>query len=328
MHVGFIGLGLMGQPMALNLARAGTPLVVWNRTAATCEPLAAAGARVAADPAEVFATADTVLLMLAGPEAIDQVLGRGTPAFAAYLAGRTIVHMGTTAPSYSRGLEADVVAAGGRYVEAPVSGSRTPAEAGELVAMLAGDPAATRPVRPLLAPMCRDAVECGPVPNALRMKLAVNLYLITMVTGLAEAVHFADRHGLDVSLLVDVLDAGPMASGVSRVKAHKLLDHDFAAQAAVADVLMNNRLIAGAARESGVASPVLDACHELFAETVALGHGGADMVAVVRAIEARTARRGAPPERGDAGRAAGFVSGGGAGSGAAGGAASGAVAVQ
>jgi 3-hydroxyisobutyrate dehydrogenase len=331
MHIGFIGLGLMGQPMALNLARAGTPLMVWNRTAAKCQRLEAAGARVATDPAEVFAAADVVLLMLAGPEAIDQVLGRGTPGFPANVAGRTIVHMGTTAPSYSRGLEADVVAAGGRYVEAPVSGSRTPAEAGELVAMLAGDPAATRRVRPLLAPMCRDAVECGPVPNALRMKLAVNLYLITMVTGLAEAVHFADRHGLDLRLLVDVLDAGPMASGVSRVKAHKLLDHDFAAQAAAADVLMNNRLIAEAARESGVASPVLDACHELFAETVALGHGGADMVAVVRAIEARTAGRGATPEAGDAGPIdgrTGFAAGDGAASGAAGGPVAGAVPVQ
>jgi 3-hydroxyisobutyrate dehydrogenase len=225
--------------------------------------------------------------------------------------------MGTTAPSYSQGLEVDVVAAGGRYVEAPVSGSRTPAEAGELVAMLAGAPAATREVRPLFAPMCRDAVDCGPVPNALRMKLAVNLYLITMVTGLAEAVHFADRHGLDLRQFLDVLDAGPMASSVSRVKAHKLVDHDFAPQAAVADVLMNNRLVAEAARESGLASPVLDACHDLFAETVALGHGEADMVAVVRAdmvavvraIEARTAGRGAGSGAEGAGSGAGRVAG-------------------
>jgi 3-hydroxyisobutyrate dehydrogenase len=313
MNVGFIGLGLMGAPMAANLARAGTPLVVWNRTVAKCEQFRAAGARVAADPAEVFASTDVVLLMLAGPEAIDRVLGRGGPGFGANVAGRTIVHMGTTAPSYSQGLEVDVVAAGGRYVEAPVSGSRIPAEAGELVAMLAGDPAATRAVRPLFVPMCRDAVDCGPVPNALRMKLAVNLYLITMVTGLAEAVHFADRHGLDMRQFLDVLDAGPMASSVSRVKAHKLVDHDFAAQAAAVDVLMNNRLVAEAARESGLASPLLDACHELFTETVALGHGGADMVAVVRAIEARTAGRGAGSGAEDAGSGGGRAAGSGGG---------------
>ncbi|GLY83189.1 NAD(P)-dependent oxidoreductase [Actinoallomurus iriomotensis] len=304
MDIGFAGLGLMGRPMALNLARAGTPLVVWNRTAAKCEELRAAGARVAAGPAELFARTRTVILMLAGEEAIDQVLARATPDFGARVAGRTIVHMGTTSPAYSRGLEADVRAAGGAYVEAPVSGSRTPAEEGRLVAMLAGDDAAVRAVRPLLAPMCHETTVCGAVPGALYMKLAVNLYLITMVTGLAEAAHFAERHGLDLRRFAEVLDKGPMASAVSRVKTRKLLDQDFAAQAAAADVLMNNRLVAGAARESGVASPLLDVCHALYDETVALGHGRADMVAVVRAIEERTDRHAeaVPAGRGEGAR--------------------------
>ncbi len=289
MEIGFIGLGLMGEPMARNLLRAGTPLRVWNRTAAKSEALRAAGARVAATPAEVFAATETVLLMLAGPEAIDRVLGRGTPEFPARVADRTIVHLGTTAPGYSRDLEADIRAAGGRYVEAPVSGSRVPAEAGRLVGMLAGDPAATRAVRPLLAPLCHQVFDCGPVPNALSMKLAVNLYLITMVTGLAEAVHFADRLGLDLRQFQAILDAGPMASDVSRVKARKLVDRDLTAQAAAADVLMNNDLIAAAARAAGLASPLLDVCRRLYTETVEQGHGRADMVAVVRAIERRTA---------------------------------------
>jgi 3-hydroxyisobutyrate dehydrogenase len=302
MNIGFIGLGLMGQPMALNLARAGTPLVVWNRTAAKSEVLRSAGAQVAASPAEVFAEAGVVLLMLAGEEAIDQTLGRATPDFAVNVAGHTIVHMGTTAPSYSRALDVDVRAVGGRYVEAPVSGSRGPAEAGELVAMLAGEPTEAESLRPLLRPMCHQTILCGPVPSALYLKLAVNLYLITMVTGLAEAVHFADRHGLDMRRFLAVLDAGPMASSVSRVKALKLVGNDFAAQAAAADVLMNNRLVAAAARESDLASPLLDVCHELYAETVAQGHGHADMVAVVHAIEERTARlragrRVPPPDR-------------------------------
>ncbi len=286
--VGFIGLGIMGQPMALNLARAGTPLVVWNRTAARCEPLRQAGSAVAASPAEVFQRAGTVILMLADEAATDAVLGRGTPRFAARLAGRTVIPMGTTSAGYSRALEADVRAAGGRYVEAPVSGSRGPAEQGRLVAMLAGDEATVARVRPLLAPLCRQAVECGAVPAALLMKLAVNIFLITQVTGLAEAFHFADRHGLDHRRFLDVLDAGPMASDVSRAKAGKLLARDFEAQAAIADVLKNNALIAGQARASALASPLIDACHALYAETAALGHGDADMAAVLYALEART----------------------------------------
>lgn len=300
MNIGFIGLGVMGQPMALRLARSGTPLVVWNRTASRTAPLRAAGAEVAADPGEVFARTDVVFLMLADDHATDAVLGRGGPDFAARVAGRVVVHMGTTSPAYSRALEADVRAAGGSYVEAPVSGSRVPAENGRLVAMLAGEERAVETVRPLLAPLCQETFVCGPVPDALLMKLSVNLFLITLVTGLTEAFHFAERQGLDRRLLLDVLDAGPMASPVSRMKAPKLLAGDFEVQAAVLDVLKNNRLIAEAARASGTASPLLDVCHALFEETVSLGHGGEDMVAVLRAIEARTA---AGPARAAADRA-------------------------
>lgn len=287
--VGFLGLGVMGRPMALNLVRAGTGLVVWNRTAAKSEPLRAAGASVAETPADVLRRTRVVFLMLADGPAIDSALGRGAPGFAANVRGRVVVHMGTTSPGYSRGLEADVRAAGGRYVEAPVSGSRGPAEAGELIAMLAGEPSAVETVRPLVGPMCGEVFVCGPVPQALQMKLAVNLYLITMVTGLAEAFHFAERHGLDGRRLLEVLDAGPMASTVSRAKARKLLDRDFSVQASIANVLDNNRLIAEAARAARLASPLLDACHALYGETAALGHGEADMAAVVRALEARTA---------------------------------------
>src|SRR5689334_8205592 len=168
----------MGQPMALNLARAVAAigvagLVVWNRTASRAEPLRAAGARVAGSPGEVFRRAGEVLLLLLGDEAaIDAVVDRGGARCAHYVAGRTIVHMGTTAPDYSRELEAAVRGGGGRYVEAPVSGSRTPAEAGELVAMLAGEPDAVDAVRPLLVPVCRDTFGCGPVPGGLLMKLS------------------------------------------------------------------------------------------------------------------------------------------------------------
>lgn len=286
--VGFLGLGVMGRPMALNLARAGTPVTVWNRTPERCDPVRAAGAKVAQSAAEVCGQAEVVILMLVDGPAIDGTLGRGTPAFASNVADRTVVHMGTTSPEYSRGLEAAVRAAGGRYVESPVSGSRKPAEAGELVAMLAGEPSAVEQVRPLLRPMCRQTVVCGPAPNALLMKLAVNVFLITMVTGLAEATHFAARHGLDLAQFADVLDTGPMASNVSRTKVRKLIGADFAVEASISNVLENNRLIADQARATGIASPLLDVCHTLYDETLTLGLGETDMAAVIRAIERRT----------------------------------------
>src|ERR1051326_4617963 len=167
--IGFIGLGTMGEAMALTLVKAGKRLIVWNRTRARTEILAAAGANVAREPADVFAQSATVFLMLVDGGAVDTVLDRGGTGFAARVTGRTVVPMGTTSPAYSRGLEADIRSVGGYYVEAPVSGSRKPAEAGQLVAMLAGDAEAVAHARPLLAPMCRETVICGPVPNALLM---------------------------------------------------------------------------------------------------------------------------------------------------------------
>ncbi len=287
--VGFIGLGLMGEPMALNLARAGTPLVVWNRTAGKTESLAQAGAAVANDPADVFGRCDVVILMLRNEAATDFVLARHTPRFGSRVSGRTIVNMATPSPGYSTALEAEVVAQGGQYLEAPVSGSRAPAAAGQLVAMLAGAPATIALAQPTLNHMCRTLVTCGPTPNALIMKFAVNLYMICMVTGLAEAVHFAERHGIDLATFVAVLDASPMASDVSRVKATKLASHDYAAQATIANVLENITLVVDAARATRTALPLLDLCHSLYAEAAEVLRSDVDMVAVIRAIERRSA---------------------------------------
>ena len=285
--MGFIGLGTMGEPMAMNLARAGVKLLVWNRSGAKCARLGAAGAAIAADLDELFAQCQTSVLMLADGAAIDAVLDRFGTAFATRVHGQLIVNMGTVPPAYSAALAAEIAAAGGRYVEAPVSGSRTPAEAGQLVAMVAGESEEVATVRALVGPMCRTSFACGPVPGALAMKLAVNTFLITMVTGLAEAAHFADRHGLDLGQFVAVLDAGPMASDVSRIKGAKLLAQDFSRQAGIADVLKNNRLVIDAAREANAASPLMDACLALYGETEAMGLAGDDMVAVIRAFERR-----------------------------------------
>ena len=286
--IGFIGLGTMGEPMAMNLARAGIRLVVWNRSTAKCAPLTAAGAATAADLDELFARCETVVLMLADGAAIDDVLDRIGVAFATRVHGRLIVNMGTVPPAYSGALAAEITAAGGRYVEAPVSGSRTPAEAGQLVAMVAGASDDVATVRELIGPMCRVSFACGTVPSALAMKLAVNTFLITMVTGLAEATHFASRHGLDLDQFVAVLDAGPMASDVSRIKAAKLLTQDFSRQAGISDVLKNNWLVVDAARQANAASPLMDACHALYRETEAMGLAEADMVAVIHAFERRS----------------------------------------
>lgn len=285
--VGFIGLGIMGLPMARNLLRHGFPLLAWNRSAGPARDLAEQGAMIAGDPPEVFARCRVVVLMLADEPAVDAVLRRGTPEFETSVRDSVMVQMGTFSPDYSRALAAEVTAAGGHYVEAPVSGSRSPATEGTLVAMHAGDPAAVAEAIPIIDVMCAQRFDCGAVPSALIMKLAVNLFLITQVTGLAESFHFAARHDLDAGLLRDILDAGPMASAVSRAKTAKLVDGDFTAQAAIGDVHKNCVLVDNAARAAGAADPLLRVCRELFRESAGLGDHAQDMAAVIRAIAAR-----------------------------------------
>lgn len=288
-RVGFIGLGIMGKPMALRLAQAGTRLIVWNRSPEAVAELVAAGAKPADSPQTVMRSSRLMLMMLRDEAAIDEVLHPDSRELPWLVAGRTIINMGTVSPDYSRRLGERIRAAGGRFVEAPVSGSRRPAELGELVAMVAGADEDVAEVIPLLEPMCSSVTACGRVPDAMNMKLAVNTCLIAVVTGLAESFHVADELGLDRTLLRQILDAGQMSSPISRVKTAKLVDGDFAPQAAIGDVLMNAQLIFDQARRLQIASPILDVCRDLYREAVARGDGANDMVGVVRAIVDRTA---------------------------------------
>ncbi len=286
-RVGFIGLGIMGRPMAANLQRSGVSLSVWNRSSEAATALAALGATVTRSPAEVFEASDIVFVMLASQDAVDTVLRRGTASFGEMVGGHVVVQLGTTSPGFSAALGGDVEAAGGRYVEAPVSGSRVPAERGELVGLVAGAPGDVEVVVPLLERMCREVVRCGQVPSATGTKLAVNLYLCTMVAALAEAYHLAAGLGLDLAVLQRALDCGPMASPVSVLKLAKLVERDFTVQAAVTDVHTNTRLIADAARSAEVDTPLLDVARALFRETEQSGRGALDMAAVVTALELR-----------------------------------------
>lgn len=284
MNVGFAGLGTMGLPMAANLLRAGRALHVWNRTPTRSTPLLELGATRAESVDALFRACDVVLLMLADEAAVDAVVGRHAPGFGARIGGRTIVHLGTTAPAHSASLARELGARGARYVEALVSGSRIQAERGELVGMLAGDEAALETVLPLLAPLCRRTFHCGGVPGALRMKLAVNHYLIALVTALAETVHAARASGIDTALLREILDAGPMASEVSRIKLAKLVHEDFSPQAAVRDVATIAELVLAQADDAGAQAPLIRACAALYRRACDDGLGSEDMAGVIRAL--------------------------------------------
>ncbi len=269
----------MGEPIASRLLAAGRPLLVWSRTPEKTLALAQRGADVADSVEDLLQGADTVLLMLANGSATDDVLMRGTSRFEQLVAGHLFINLGTASPDYSVRLAFDIAQAGGTFVEAPVSGSRVPAERGELVGMLAGDPGPVATARGILEPACRAQYFCGNVPGALRMKIAINSYLLTTVAGLVEAFRLAEKVGVDLSTFVDILGSGPMASGVSEGKLRKLLAGDFAAQAAVADVSTNARLVSELASDYGVDMPLLEVARLLY-ERAASRTPDLDMVAI------------------------------------------------
>ncbi len=236
-EIGFIGLGTMGVPIALNLARAGQRLVVWNRTAAKHAPLVAVGASAAGSLGELFERCALIIMMPSDEPAIDGILDRDGPAFIERVSRRTLVNMATVSADYSAALSQAIERAGGRYVEAPVSGSRRPAELAELVAMVAGERAPAEQAMTVLSATCRKLVYCGAVPNALRMKHATNLVLIPTMIAVAEAAAYARRAGLPLEAFGEILLAGQMASDLLRAKIPKVVAGDFSAQASVVNVL-------------------------------------------------------------------------------------------
>jgi 3-hydroxyisobutyrate dehydrogenase len=200
--------------------------------------------------------------------------------------------MGTTQPHYSESLCLEVEEAGGNYIECPVSGSKRQAESRELVAMMAGKATLFPSITPLIKAMCKTVVPCGNIPGALNMKIAVNLYLLNMVTGLAEAYHFAEEKQLDTEKFVQVLNASPMASAVSKIKLDKLLTRDFSKQASIIDVLAVANLIKEGLDETELDSPLARTSHALYQEAVDMGYGEIDMIGIIELLRARHLKTG------------------------------------
>ena len=284
--IGFIGLGTMGRPMALNLIQAGYTLNLWNRNPAASELFLGTESHIAASSLEVFERSAIVLLMLSDDGAIDAVLERHGAGFPARVRGRLVVHMGTTSACYSEQLAIAITAAGGRYVEAPVSGSSVPAQDAQLVAMLAGTTADTTLVTPLFNAMCRRTVYCGDVPKALQMKFSVNLLLLGMITALAESVHLATKQGLDLATFLDIVLAGQMSNDIIRVKGAKMVQRDFSPEASITTVQATGALIVDAARKAGANAPLANFCLQLVERTELAGHAEHDVTAILTTIEA------------------------------------------
>ena len=197
MRVGFIGLGRMGYPMASNVASAGFPLTVWNRTVAKAEELASeTGAALASTPADLVRGVDVVVTMVADGEVLAD-LYTGSGAMCGSLAAGTVcVDMSTVSPVESRQVAEAVEAAGGRFVDAPVSGSTAIATAGTLTIMAGGQADDVETIRPVFEAMGSRIYHMGPVGSGATIKLAVNSIVYGLGQAVAEALVLAEAAGI------------------------------------------------------------------------------------------------------------------------------------
>ncbi|WFB11803.1 NAD(P)-dependent oxidoreductase [Streptomyces sp. LX-29] len=277
--VAVLGTGIMGAPMARNLARAGLDVRVWNRTRAKAEPLAEAGARVADTPAEAVDGADAVLTMLYDGAAVLDTMGRAAPALRP---GALWIQSTTAGVEALVGLSRLAAERGLVFIDAPVLGTRQPAESGQLIVLAAGP----EPVRPALAPLF-DAIgsrtvwvgDDGAQSTASSLKLVVNSWVLALNNATGEALALARGLDVDPRHFLDAVAEGPLDNGYLRVKAQQILTGDLTPSFATATAEKDARLIVAAGERTGVRLDLAAAGADRFHRAVSQGHGLDDMAA-------------------------------------------------
>jgi 3-hydroxyisobutyrate dehydrogenase len=204
MQIGVAGLGAMGSAIAARLVEVGHEVTVWNRTSAKTEPLAAAGAKVAASPSAVAAASEAIITILTDGTAIDAVYGGPAGLLAGDVKGKLFIEMSTVPPGVETALAPKVRGKGAIFVECPVGGSTAPARQGKLLGLMGAEPADAARARPILEQLCRKVEHCGPVAAGASMKLAINLPLMVGWQAYAEAFAIARDVGWQPKRLLDL----------------------------------------------------------------------------------------------------------------------------
>ena len=274
--VALLGTGTMGAGMAANIARAGLPLQVWNRSRDKAEPLAELGATVADTPAEAVRGADVVLTMLFDADSVAATMEQAREGLAP---GAVWLQQSTVGVEGSDRLVALARDLGVVYVDAPVLGTRGPAESGALVVLAAGPEDVRDQVQPILDAIGSRTLWLGAAGEASRLKLAANAWVITVVEGIAEALALTRSLGLDPALFLEAVAGGAMDAPYVGVKGRAMLAGDFEPSFAVSGAAKDADLIVAAARGAGVELAVVEAARDHLARALAAGHGDQDLSA-------------------------------------------------
>jgi 3-hydroxyisobutyrate dehydrogenase-like beta-hydroxyacid dehydrogenase len=281
MRVAFLGLGIMGRPMAANLVKAGHEVTTWNRSPGKDVE----GARSVASPAEAARGTEVVWMCVSDTQAVENLLFGPQGVSEALAEGMTIVDSSTIAPSATLKFAERVRPQGVQYVDAPMTGSKAGAESGTLIFFVGGEDTAIEKIKPLFAAMGKKFFRVGETGKGHAAKLAMNLQIALIYEGFAEGLTLAAKLGVDATTLVSLIEASMVRSGVVEYKAPFVLKRDFSPNFPLRLMHKDIRLALSAAKEARVKLPALETVEEIYELATEEGHADLDYAATLTLLE-------------------------------------------
>jgi len=283
--VGYLGMGIMGTAMAARLVDAGYDVTVWNRSKEKCEPVASKGAKVADTPQKLIEACDVTFACTSDPASARAVVFGENGVLAGITAGKRYVDMSTIDEETACEIGAAIVAKGGRFLEAPVSGSKGPAINGQLVILSAGEEALQKEVQPCFDIMGKRTFFLGEVGCGARMKLVINTIMATNMVALCEGLAVGTEAGLKGTDILEVVKEGAIASPLYGLKGPKILEGDYAVNFPLKHQQKDVRLTMALAEKVMQPMPVSAAANEVYKAAAASGRADDDMSAVYEAVK-------------------------------------------
>ncbi len=283
--IGFIGLGIMGKPMAGHILAAGYPLTVYNRTAGKTESLASRGARVAESPREVAAAAEIIIVIVSDSPDVEQVVAGEKGILEKIQPGSIVVDMSTISPRVEQRLEGLLRKKSCELIDAPVSGGDVGAQKGTLAIMAGGRREVFERVRPVFETMGKTITHCGPVGSGQLTKLCNQILVSVTLQGVAEALLLARKNGLDPKVMIEAVAGGAAGSWQLSNLGPRIVDRDFAPGFMVDLLQKDLRLVFEAADASSTPLPVTSMVRQFFAGAQAAGHGREGTQVLYRVME-------------------------------------------
>ena len=287
--LGFLGLGIMGYPMARNLLRAGHEVALWSHTAEKAKELAATEkGKLCATPKDVAQNADCIFLCV-GDTAMSEQINLGSDGVIEGIRpGAVVADASTISPSGSRRIGAALAKKGAHYLDVPCTGSTPGANAGTLTFMVGGDQAILDKIRPWMEAMGKKIYYCGGAGMGLQAKLTQNLILSNLLQGFNEGMVLATKAGVDPQLMLEILTNSAAKSGLIDFKAPYVFRRDFSPQFSVKWMDKDIGLMLDSGKELNVPLPLTGLTRQMFQAAIATGHADEDICSTIKVLESIT----------------------------------------